>query len=127
LVYHLLLADYLLTDKRLLWYLVELVINETNEIQEHSEHKVTRVRREHNEQTVTIPRKVVAMLHTAGYFAMFWGIIQERQCTHRESWAACEATLKEYGLPHRYDSYESFKDGKYRQTHVNKNELTNLW
>jgi hypothetical protein len=79
------------------------------------------------EQTVTIPRKVIAMLHTAGYFAMFWEIIQERGCTHKESWEACEATLREYGLPLKYDSYESFRTNKYKREHLNSNELTNLW
>jgi hypothetical protein len=80
-----------------------------------------------SEKTVIIPRKVIAMLHTAGYFAMFWGFVQERQCTHKDAWASCEATLKQYGLPGKYDSYESFKDRKYRLSNLNANELENLW
>jgi hypothetical protein len=67
------------------------------------------------------------MLHTAGYFVMFWEIVQERQCTHKESWEICEATLKEYDLPPKYDSYESFRTMKYRTEHVNPNDLENLW
>jgi len=78
------------------------------------------------DEMLVIPQKVVAMLSTAGYFAMFWTFIQERGYTHTQSWEACERTLAHFKLPARYTSYESFKDAKSRNRD-NKDTLISYW
>lgn len=62
---------------------------------------------------VIVPKRVIAMLYTEGYFAEFWRIVQEGH-THVEAYLQTEAQLREYGFPGRYESYESFKNGKSR-------------
>ena len=59
-----------------------------------------------------IPDRVRKMLWIDGYFAAFWSKVQESNCTHQESYLYVESELEKYGLPPRYDNYESFRQGK---------------
>jgi len=78
------------------------------------------------DEMLVIPQKVVAMLSTAGYFAMFWTFIQERDYTHVQSWEACERTLAHFKLPARYTSYESFKTNKSKSENK-PDSLVSFW
>lgn len=66
-----------------------------------------------SEEMVLIPRRVITMLHIEGYFSEFWRLVQEGH-THAEAYLLAERQLEEYGLPQRYESYETFKVMKSR-------------
>ena len=79
-----------------------------------------------DEPTVSVPLRVIAMLWAPGYFAEFWRVVQDKQCSHVTAWLHCESELDRYGLPPAYDSYESFRVGKYRFTQREKDKPDSL-
>lgn len=63
------------------------------------------------DEVVEIPVRVINMLFVEHYFAAFYTQVQ-KGLTHAQAWINIEEELKKYGLPGRFDSYESFKSAK---------------
>lgn len=77
------------------------------------------------EECVEIPVRVINMLFVEHYFAAFWVHVQAGS-THSEAWAFIEEELSKYGLPKRFDTYESFKSAK-NYYYKKRNEPINFW
>jgi hypothetical protein len=56
-----------------------------------------------------IPVYVLRTLEPEGYARRFWEFVQASAFNHREAFEALEDERERFGLPHRYNSYESFR------------------
>ena len=63
---------------------------------------------------IEIPRILLDTLTTAGYFRVFYAILQEMDCkTHREAYEILEELREKHHFPRKYTDYASFRRVKF--------------
>ena len=66
-----------------------------------------------SEYIVKVPLSVINATHQGGYYDLYIKNMQ-RGMKSKEAWEDVEDSLAEYGLPKRYNSYESFRRSMYK-------------
>lgn len=59
-------------------------------------------------KTVEIPEILIETLTINGYFRVFYRYLHNFDGNHRKTYEWLEELREEYGMPRRYDNYQSF-------------------